>query len=266
MELFVSTYGSSEPSAVEAALKSKCMQFGLDYHVKLLKQDVAQLDGKQLRDQSKLPYHAVMVDCAKLPLVLQGVLDLLCDPQVVMQGTQVFFEDMFDFHAPWNLYALVVLIQRGNARIAARGKRVGLILEIVDFHSLKGVIQYDDPSPIQDQWAIRFTDVELELRALDQFKDMLQGCIELQWKVEALRIGALLRGQRVDEAYTLIMELDNSWPLYLDDALLQEAYIRLYHYKTKVKDKTLRTPNHPRRLLFRFRRLTNSLRYRVPVF
>src|ERR1019366_2896375 len=117
-----------------------------------------------------------------------------------------------------------------------------------------------------------FTTLENEMAALDEFIQVFRGWgyIGAVLKLRCLKVGALLRDGRLDEADGMIKKLDQTWPAQFADYALQNAYCRLQHLRTGRKDLSLvlDTPAHRSRNSFvakRFRKMSARLTYLMPI-
>ena len=248
--LFVRTYGSTLKDAVEKSLRDRCIREGLPTDsITLWKKNVNQLTAEELSGFALDGFDAVAVDCGKTPELMNRITTLICDSRVTRVGTLVCFQDFFDWHAPWNLFAFWKLLDLGFIRIRSIEPEIAPVAEIAK-HGDPGLV-CDRIEHREPDWSTIYTDAESELAAFDAVIRLLDRLHQpgLALRVQCLRVGALLRHGQLSEAEALIHSLDAQWPPWLRDGPLQNAYRRYAHLKTGTKDLTrvLATPSTRRR-------------------
>jgi hypothetical protein len=260
---FIKIYGSTEPDAIRRRLDLACSQIGLARNpVQLLKRDVLTLSAEDLLAIAPQGYKLIMVDCAKTPELMNRIVEFLTDSRVCRTGTIVVFQDLFDWHAPWNVYALWRLLKVHAFSLYRAGKAVTPFAEKVTDRQVGTICDQIKESPlVGETWCTAFTTLTNETMALDDFIQMFRGWgyIGSALKLECLKVGALLRGGRLDEAEAMIKKLDKTWPVQFADYALQNAYCRLQHLRTGRKDLSLvlDTPAHRFRNSFIAKKLRN---------
>jgi hypothetical protein len=238
---FVRQYGSTGPTAVRNALvdalvASRLPAAAVD-RIMFLQLDVTLVKAEQLLAPVPQGFVCFAVDCGKFPSVMNSIMQLVTDPRVAPKGSLLLFQDLLDWHAPWNLYAFWSLLASGNGRIKYSHPRIGPILEVVAHHNINPLCDRIMDSPLES-WCTPFTKFENELRAFDETANVLRKlhCPELALRVECLKSGAFMRAGHLREAETLLRCLDSAWPITQKDGDLQNAYSRLQHLKTGHKN------------------------------
>jgi len=271
---FVKEYGSTEPDAIGRWLDSICGRIGLKRNpIRLMKQDVFELPAQDLAAIAPEGYRLIAVDCAKTPEVMNRVSEFLTDPLVCRTGTKILFQDLFDWHAPWNAYALWRLLKAGALSLRGAGPQVTPLAEKVAQRQTGTICDNIQPSRISGEtWSTPFTTLENEVAALEGLAGMFRewGYTEFFLRLDCLKVGALLRAGRLEQAETLITKLDQTWPAGVRDSYLQNAYCRMMHLKTGRKDLSLvfDTSGHRARNSFLARTLrgiSGRLQYFKPI-
>ena len=271
---FIRSYGSTEPDAIARRLDLAFSQIGLTRNpVQLLKRDLLSLAAEDLLAIAPQSYKLLIVDCGKTPELMNHIVEFLTDNRVSRTGTIALFQDFFDWHAPWNVYALWRLLKLGAFSLYRAGKAITPFAEKVTDRQVGTICDQIKESPlIGETWCTAFTTLENEMAALDDFIQMFRrwGYVGSALKLECLKVGALLRGGRLDKAEAMIKKLDQIWPAQFADGALQNAYCRLQHLRTGRKDLSLAldTPAYRARNSFaakKLRRLSARLTYLRPI-
>jgi len=270
---FVKEYGSTEPAAIGRWLDLVCEQIGLKRNpIRLMKRDVFDLPPRDLIAIAPEGFKLISIDCAKTPGVMNRVGELLADPLVCRTGTILLFQDLFDWHAPWNALAMWRLMKAGVLSLHAAGTQATPLAEKL-FHGRNVVLcdRIEAPLISGETWSTPFTSFENEAAMLDDFAELFRkrACIELALRLQCLKVGALLRAGRLEQAEAMIARLDQSWPADVPDSCLQNAYCRMMHLKTGRKDLSL-VFDTPRRsgnssAIQMGRRLFGRLKYFKPI-
>jgi hypothetical protein len=243
VKAFINSYGSTEPDAIRRRLDSTFFEIGLPGNpVQFLKHDVLTLAAEHLLIIAPQGYKLIMVDCAKTPELMNRIVEFLTDSRVCRAGSIALFQDFFDWHAPWNVYAFWQLLKVGAFSLYRAGKGVTPFVEKVADCKVGTICDSIRESPlVGETWCTAFTTLENETAALDDFIQMFLGWgyIGSALKLQCLKVGALLRGGRLDEAEAMIKKLDQTWPVQFADGALQNAYCRLQHLRTGRKDLSL---------------------------
>lgn len=237
---FIKKYGSTEPDAVERRLDVACSQIDLLKNpVELIKRDVLTLKPQDLVALAPQGYKLIMIDCAKSPELMNRIVEFLTDDRICGPGTIAIFQDFFDWHAPWNVYAFWRLLKAGAFSLNHAGKSVTPFAVRLVNGNVGIICDQIKQSPLAGEtWCTSFTTVENEMAALDHFIQMFRGYgyIASALKLECMKVGALLRGGRLDEAKAMLVRLDQVWPVLYKDSALQNAYCRYQHLRTGRKD------------------------------
>ena len=258
---FIKSYGSTEPDAIGRRLDLAFSQIGLTRNpVQLLSRDVLTLTAGDLLAFAPKGYRLIMVDCAKTPELMNRIVQFLTDSRVCPMGAIALFQDLFDWHAPWNVYALWRLFKEGVFSLVRAGTAVTPFAEKAAVRKVGTICDQIKESPlVTETWCTAFTTLENEMAALDEFIQMFRGWgyIGAVLKLRCLKVGALLRDGRLDEADGMIKKLDQIWPAQFADYALQNAYCRLQHLRTGQKDLSLilDTPAHRFRSSFVLKKL-----------
>jgi hypothetical protein len=266
---FIKEYGSTEPDAVEGRLDVACSQIGLLKNpVELIKRDVLTLKPQDLLALAPQGYKLIMIDCGKSPELMNRIAEFLTDDRICAPGTIALFQDFFDWHAPWNLYAFWRLLKAGAFSLNHGGKAVTPFAVRLVNGNVGIICDQIKESPLAGEtWCTSFTTVENEMAALDHFIQMFRGYgyTTSALNLECMKVGALLRGGRLDEAKTMLLRLDQAWPVLCKDFALQNAYRRYQHLRTGRKDlsQVLDTPARFSRNSFIIKKLRNISAYSV---
>jgi hypothetical protein len=240
---FVKEYGSTGPEAIGRRLDFACREMGLASNpIQLMKRDVLTLQPPDLNAIAPEGFRLIMVDCGKTPELMNRILDFLVDPCVTPLGTIVVFQDIFDWHAPWNVYAFWRLLRKGVLSLHLAGPRVHPFATKTAHADLHTVCDRIVPNPSVDElWCCQFTSLENECAALDDFIAVFrrQDYSEFALKLECLKVGAFLRAGKMDQADEQLKRIGRIWPPNLSDSSFQNAFCRVMHLRTGRKDLTL---------------------------
>jgi hypothetical protein len=271
---FIEQYGSTGPEAIARRLDQACSQIGVANNpIQLLQRDVLTMTAQDVLAFAPSGYQLIMVDCAKTPELMNRITTFLTDSRVCPIGTIALFQDLFDWHAPWNVYALWLLLRAGAVSLYRGGKDATPFAEKVADRDI-GIVcdQIKEPLLAGETWSTPFTALNNEVAALDYFIQMFRDLryVNSALKLECLKIGAFLRASRLDEAETMIARLDATWPAEFPDYALQDAYRRLRHLRTGYKDLSLvfKTEHGRSRntgLAKRLRNISSRLAYLNPI-
>jgi hypothetical protein len=271
---FIAKYGSTGPDAIGRHLDQVCSQIGVaNNSIKLLQRDVLTMTAQDLLGFAPRGYQLVMVDCAKTPELMNRITTFLTNSEVCPKGAIALFQDLFDWHAPWNVYALWLLLRAGAFSIYRGGRDATPFAEKVADRDV-GVVcdQIKEPLVAGETWSTPFTALDNEVAALDYFIQMFRKLdyVNSALKLECLKVGAFLRAGRLDEAEAMIARLDANWPAKFPDYALQDAYRRLQHLRTGRKDLslTLKTEHWKSRngsLAKQLRNISSRLAYLRPI-
>jgi len=266
---FVRKFGSTGLDAIGKHLATVCaasgMQAGACDQIKLLQQDVTQLSAEQLLQIAPKGFVCFLIDCGKLPDVMNSIMQFCTDSRIAPKGSLLVFQDFFDWHAPWNLWAFWKLLKAGNVRVKYAHRRIPPMVEIVGHTNIHPVCDKIEASQFES-WCTPYTSPDNELRMFDEVTAFLQklNCHELAVRVQCLKTGALLRAGRLADAETWLNGLDSKWPPLLKDGELQNAYARLRHLKTGNKDLTIVLESaHRRRRQSAVNNWARALEYRL---
>jgi hypothetical protein len=271
---FVVQYGSTGPEAIARRLDEACSQIGLTANpIQLMKRDVLTLSSRELAAIAPEGYKLIMVDCGKTPELMNRICEFLTDRQVCPEGTIIVFQDFFDWHAPWNVYAFWRLLKAGALSLYQAGSRVQPFGVKAGQAEVGMICDQIAPSRVPgEQWCTPFASLENELAALDDFIALFarRHYGEFKLKLECLKAGAFLRAGRLDEAQFQIAKLDAIWPAGTSDHALRNAYCRLMHLRTGKKDLSLATPAMNQRsesagLTRKLRGIVSRLAYLKPI-
>jgi hypothetical protein len=240
---FIEQYGSTGPDAIGRRLDKACSQIGVvNNPIKLLERDVLTMTAQDLLAFAPGGYQLIMVDCAKTPELMNRITTFLTNSEVCPKGTIALFQDLFDWHAPWNVYALWLLLRAGVFSLYRGGKDATPFAEKVADRDI-GIVcdQIKEPLIAGETWSTPFTALDNEVAALDYFIKIFRNLdyVNSALKLECLKVGAFLRAGRLDEAEAMIARLDANWPAEFPDYALQDAYRRLQHLRTGRKDLSL---------------------------
>jgi len=271
---FVKEYGSTGPEAIGRRLDLVCGQIGLKRNpIRLMKQDVFKLSAQDLAAIAPEGFKLISVDCAKMPDVMNRVGEFLADPLVCRPGTTVLFQDLFDWHAPWNAFAFWRLMEEGVISVHEAGTQATPLAEkLAKSEPVTLCDRIGAPLVAGEAWSTPFTSLENEIAALDGLSGLFRrrDCIEFALRLECLKVGAFLRAGQPKKAEELINVLDRAWPEEVRDTYLQNAYCRTMHMKTGQKNLSLvfDTPRHRSGNSFRAqmaRRVSGRLLYFKPI-
>ena len=271
---FVKEYGSTGPDAIGRRLDLACSRIGLaNDPIQLMERDVLTMTGQDLLAIAPQGYKLVMVDCAKTPELMNCITTFLTNPGVCGIGTIALFQDLFDWHAPWNVRALWRLLKEGVFSLCRGGKDVTPFAEKVADREVATICDdIKDPLLAGETWSTPFTALDKEIEALDYFIQMFRGWryVHSALKLDCLKVGALLRAGRLDAAGAMITKLDETWPAQFADYPLQNAYCRLQHLRTGHKDLSLVLDTAGRRsrntfLAKQLRSVSGRLAYLSPI-
>jgi hypothetical protein len=247
---FVKEFGSTEPEGIGNWLSLACNRIGLPYNpISLMKRDVLTLSPDDLVYVAPRGYDLITVDCGKTPELMNRIVEFLTCREVCGDRTIVLFQDLFDWHAPWNAFALWKLLETGVLSLHYAGPHATPCAEKVADKQIGPICDGIGPARISGEaWSIPFTSFEREITALEYWLDIFRAwrCPDFALRIECLRAGALLRDGQIDAAERHISRLDRDWPSAIRDAYLQTIYCRLLHMKTGRKDLSLvfDTPRH----------------------
>jgi hypothetical protein len=240
---FTKTYGSTGPEAIARRLDAAFAQIGLAKNpIQLMKQDVCALSSGDLLTIAPEGYKLIMVDCGKTPALMNRICEFLLDSRVCPPGTLIAFQDFFDWHAPWNVFALWQLLRTGVLSLHRLGPGVIPCAEKTSSCDLGSICDQIQDSPLDGEtWCTSFTTLEKELAALDEFIALFRRWeyTDFVFRLECLKIGAFLRSGLDAEAEAAIRSVDQTWPMRLPDYPLQNAYCRLMHLRTGRKNLSL---------------------------
>ena len=122
---FVKDYGSTEPESIERWLDAARIRIGLKRNpIRLMKRDLLTLSVQDLSEVAPDGYELIAVDCAKSPELMNRVGAYLTNPRVCRTGTIVAFQDCFDWHAPWDVFALWRMVDAGMLSPHCAGPRI----------------------------------------------------------------------------------------------------------------------------------------------
>jgi hypothetical protein len=272
---FTKTYGSTEPDAIAKRLDVAFAQIGMTGNpIQLMKQDVCALSPEDLLSIAPEGYKLIMVDCGKTPELMNRITEFLMDIRICPLGTLMAFQDFFDWHAPWNVFALWQLLRTGVLSMHRFGPRMVPCMEKTSDTHLGIICDRIQESPLDGEtWCTAFTSLEKELAALDEFIALFHRWeyTEFAFRLECLKIGAFLRAGLQEKAEAAIRSLDQTWPMQMPDYPLQNAYCRLMHLRTGRKDLSLvlDTPSRRARKAFPKRkmgRIFSRASYLKPVY
>lgn len=242
VKVFTERFAGSDGAAVRRWLDDLCARCGLPKdNISVRTQDVMELRAEDLQAVAENGFPLVSIDCAKSPELMNKIAELVLDQRVTPLGATLVFQDFFDWHAPWNAYAFAKMIDKGYATIRNIAPHLGPLLEVKRHGDMGPVCQTSGTGPIEEDWCRPFAPLEDELQTLDRLVSLLEetGDVGSARRLECLKVGAWLRGNKVAEAEALLGELDAKWPTHLSDSPLQNAFRRIEHVKTGHKDLTL---------------------------
>jgi hypothetical protein len=270
---FVKDYGSTSPESIGRWLDTASARIGLERNpVRLMKRDVLTLSVRNIAEIAPEGFELIAVDCAKSPELMNRVSEYVTDPGICRTGTIVAFQDLFDWHAPWNVFALSRMLDAGIFSLNSAGPRTTPYAEKIRQRKIEPICDVMTASPLGEEWCRSFTTLDKEMAALEQFIRLFRsrGYKDFVCRLECLKVGALLRAGRIETAQALLTALDHSWPMEVKDSYLQNAFCRLMHLKTGKKDLSLvfDTRGHQSRnssLARNLRRISSRLGYLLPI-
>jgi hypothetical protein len=270
---FVQKYGSADRDGVQAHLDSACRKIGLANNpIHLLQRDVLTVFPEDLNKIAPRGFPLVMVDCGKTPELMNRINEFLVHPRVTPSGAAIAFQDFFDWHAPWNVYAFWRLLKSGTVSLHLAGPNVTPFARKSARSDAPLVCDRIRPSLIDgESWSTPFTSLENECAAFDDFIALFrrQNYSGFALRLECMKVGAFLRAANLDGAALYVEELLRKWPEDMSDQPLRNAYCRLMHMRTGHKDLTLvpagRIRNSRKPFTHLQQMLTSRLNYLRPI-
>jgi hypothetical protein len=270
---FVKDYGSTGPEAIGRWLDTTSARIGLDRNpVRLMKRNVLTLSTQDIAEIAPEGFELIAVDCAKSPELMNRISEYVTDSRICRIGTTVAFQDLFDWHAPWNVFALCRMVDAGIFALNCAGPRITPYAEKIRQFKIGPICDVMTASPLGEEWCRPFTTLDNETAVLDHFIGLFRsrGYIDFVYRLECLKVGALMRAGRIEIAQARIIDLDQHWPMEVKDSYLQNAFCRFMHLKTGKKDLSLvfNTPGHHSRNLFwarSLRKISSRLQYLLPI-